>query len=160
MRNDMDKVVVDRPRGGRSYAKSKKGSRRQRWKRNFESAPHRESTGRRRSFGYEAKTKDARLAPLKRWLDKQVGRPWDKVCSDANSFVRRLPAYLTDAHTWFVETDARISDCGTLVVPHRWSYNWEGNFTVDGRAGWTPLRGSRYRSLYVCPKTGILKKVP
>src|SRR5882762_3020335 len=74
MRSDMHKVIVERPRyGGRTARKG-------RVPRNPDSFPSRE--GMRKSYGYWGKELNDHLRPLRRFLRKQVGRPWNKVYSE------------------------------------------------------------------------------
>ena len=76
MRRDMFKVIVERPRyhppGGKT---------RGRLPRDPDDAPSREGIRRRYNI-YARKNLSDNLAPLRRYLVKQVGRPWDKVLSE------------------------------------------------------------------------------
>jgi hypothetical protein len=76
MRPDMFKVIVDRPRfsvpGGKTRGRPVRDS---------DEMPAREGM-RRRYKVYELKLLNDHLAPLRRYLTKQVGRPWDKVFSE------------------------------------------------------------------------------
>ena len=77
MREDMFKVIVERPRWGSRHAA--------RSKLRYDKVPDRKhATGRRMVLESEGWTKclNENLAPLKRYLSKQVGRPWDKVYSE------------------------------------------------------------------------------
>lgn len=75
MREDIAKVIVERPRAGRSFLKAAKGTRRfKEWK-NLD-APTKMSMLPAQG---ERKHSTDLLAPLERLVRKSVGRPWDKV---------------------------------------------------------------------------------
>src|SRR5262245_53004858 len=71
MRDDMFKVIVERPRVGGSW-------KRERPRRLDEDAPAREPLSR----GRGTKRLNENLAPLARWFRRQVGRPWNAVFSE------------------------------------------------------------------------------
>jgi len=80
MRSDMHKVIVERPRYGGH------GARKGRSQRDLEDLPA--NAGMRRPYGYWGKQLDDHLAPIRRFLHKQVGRPWDKIYSEICSGLR------------------------------------------------------------------------
>ncbi|MBY0456076.1 MAG: hypothetical protein K2V38_01930, partial [Gemmataceae bacterium] len=91
MREDMAKVLVERPRLGRRRAESwpGKGYRKQLrkcWQAGVE-PPARE--GMKSTYGYNTKHFNEHLGPLRRFLDANVGRPWDKVYSEICQQVER-----------------------------------------------------------------------
>jgi hypothetical protein len=74
MRPDMHKVIVERPRfGGRDARQGRKP-------RDLETLPLK--LGMRRPYGYYGKELNDFLSPLRRYLRKQAGRPWNKVYSE------------------------------------------------------------------------------
>jgi hypothetical protein len=73
MRWDMFKIIVERPR---RYGLG--GWTRGRPPRNVQDAPCYEGM-RRRYSDYERKELNENLAPLRRYLVRQVGRPWNKI---------------------------------------------------------------------------------
>lgn len=83
MRRDMAKVLVGRPRRGPRLS-SKRNKQHQRALLEPETAPAREPM----SLGRGTKWLNENLAPLERFLDKQVGRPWDKVYSELSECLR------------------------------------------------------------------------
>ncbi len=100
MRSDMHDVITGRPRHNRCYAKSIRGTRRRlrnAVERDGESTPSRFSM--RIEFrGYvHRKTFSDHLAPLERWMDKQVGRPWADVHAD---FSQAVSGDLAAWHLW------------------------------------------------------------
>jgi hypothetical protein len=76
MRRDMYKIIVERPR----YYLSR-GSTHGRAPRDEEDAPGHQGMGRRYKE-HRRKQIGENLAPLRRYLLKQVGRPWNKVFSE------------------------------------------------------------------------------
>ena len=132
MREDMAKVIVERPRIVDSFAH--KGRLRP-----FDELP--KQLGMRRSQrergGY--KMLNENLNPLRRFLERQVGRPWNKVYSEIAARLRAdntVQQHVRDHLDDFVETRPRRG-----VRP--W-YRW-------GDGLW-------YQPLYVDPRDGILKR--
>ncbi len=76
MRRDMFKIIVERPR---FFPPG--GSTRGRTPRSLEEAPGKQGI-RRRHKERTSKQLNDNLAPLRRYLLKQVGRPWNKVFSE------------------------------------------------------------------------------
>ncbi|MBM3578134.1 MAG: hypothetical protein FJX40_10840 [Alphaproteobacteria bacterium] len=75
MREDMARVIVERPRiNPRSNHKGRPQK--------LEDMPAHEGMRRGRALRGERKRLNENLAPLCRYLEKQVGRPWDKVYSE------------------------------------------------------------------------------
>jgi len=81
MREDMARVIVERPRI-KSYG-DRKGRRLE-----IDDLPAREGMRRARAERGERKQLNENLAPLRRYLEKQVGRPWDKVYSEIAAHLR------------------------------------------------------------------------
>jgi hypothetical protein len=75
MRKDMARVIVERPRVIDSF--SRKGRARP-----LEELPFQESMRRGHQHRGGLKLLNENLAPLRRYLERQVGRPWDKVYSE------------------------------------------------------------------------------
>lgn len=82
MRRDMPKIIVERPRWRPPF-----GFTRGRPARDIEDAPARQSM-RGHLKANEQKYLNENLAPLRRYLAKQVGRPWNKVYSEICEHVR------------------------------------------------------------------------
>jgi len=85
MRKDMASIIVGRPRCNQSSARSIRGARRHlrnALERDGETAPVRLPM--RVEFRTYSMLKGFRdhIAPLRRWIDKQVGRPWAQVHSE------------------------------------------------------------------------------
>src|SRR5713226_10677218 len=81
MREDMSRVIVERPRlgGGRT----RKGRTRP-----LEDLPKQEGMQRPHMRSGDWKMLNENLAPLRRYLERQVGRPWDKVYSEIARHLR------------------------------------------------------------------------
>lgn len=147
MRDDMAKVVTERPRRGhRNPSRKTTGP----WIRRFDpdeeyDEPTRLPVARRRQYGYEAKEFSDLINPLKRYLRSCVGRPWDKVHSELSRKLDRRS--LTGAHIWsHVMSEIEI-DC--YIGAERLAYSNRRRYRISE----TPVDG-----LYVHPKTGLIRE--
>lgn len=153
MRADMGKVLVERPRVGRARAQSwpGKGYRKRLRKRldAGDAPPPRE--GMKASYNGNLKHFNEHLGPLRRFLDANIGRPWDKVYSEICQFVDR--GNVVQKH----------------ILTHLFQYVATKVALVNGEPchgerGWgarygDPLRATHDRNQwYVCPKSGLLRK--
>jgi hypothetical protein len=134
----MSKVLIERPRGG---WRTSIATRRYELRRDPDNVPldSREPVGRNGTKHFSDL-----LGPLKRYVRRQVGRPWDKVYSEICEHLR--PTSTLQQH----------------VFEHLWHYverrveEREGKvFTLDGWTGPYELREGRF---YVCPRTGLLRE--
>jgi hypothetical protein len=144
MRADMAKVIVERPRGGGWGAD--KGYQR-RLRRYSDDPPRREVIKARWNRG--SKILNEHLGPLRRYLDRQVGRPWDKVFSEICAHISRNSAvqdHVRDHVAQYVAVHVILVD----GVP----YSGDGDRNY-GR----PLEHLRFRRWYVCPLTGLLRRI-
>src|SRR5262247_4117913 len=93
MRDDMSKVVIERPRSGHSLPGYKTRLRIRHYdpEKDYEDLPKRVS-GSRSKYVRAGETKyfSDFLSPLRRFLRTNVGRPWDKVYSE----MRKSEKYL------------------------------------------------------------------
>ena len=102
MRTDYDKIICERPRRGSSNSYGEVRAKVERYRSSDEDRTLPKHMPMRKVFkenyGVHAKEFSDYLAPLKRWLDKQVNRPWNNVKSDLHSMLdsRRT----TDQHVW------------------------------------------------------------
>jgi hypothetical protein len=126
MRPDMHKVIVERPRYGGHDA------RKGRLPRDLEDFPAKQ--GMRRPYASQGKNLTDHLGPLRRFLHKQVGRPWNKVYGE---ICERLRA----GHPLHDHLRRHVFD---FVSVHG-----------RGRPGTRPVTGE----LYVDGRTGILRTV-
>lgn len=130
MRDDMARVIVERPRIP-AY-KTRKGRRR-----NLEDLPSFEGMRRAAELRGDRKEFNENLKPLRRYLEKQVGRPWDKVYSE-------IAAHLRVDSTVQQHVRDHLKDF-VAVKPRRGINSWWGfRFPL-----W-------YQRLYVDPITGLL----
>jgi hypothetical protein len=147
MREDMEKVVTERPRAGMRY-KAPKGLKKQYEKeiRN-ECESHREKIRQKWQSGYEGKQFTDVLGPIYGYILKQVGRRWDDVYSE---ICKNLPNNsLNTSHVRghikdFVEIQVMMID----GVP----YDTKGVSRVSNYGRW-PF------AFYVHPETNILCKL-
>lgn len=152
MREDMFKVIVERPRWGSRHAPKSKLR--------YDKAPDRKRvTGRRLVLEHSGYTKclNENLAPLKRYLHKQVGRPWDKVYSeicehlDTSSTVKQ---HVRDHLTDFILVNVTVARDGRFMSAHKWwgptsPENWWAKLYVD------PNDGLIKRTDKLCRKLGV-----
>lgn len=152
MRADMGKVLVERPRLGRWNGDSRPGKgyagRLKKCLAAGNSPPARE--GMKRRHHANPKHFNEHLGPLRRFLDANVGRPWDKVYSEICKHVDR--GNVVQKH----------------ILTHLFEYVVTHVILIDGqpcrgeayakRYG-QPLRTSHsYYQWYVCPKSGLLRR--
>ena len=145
MRSDMPQVLIERPRRGsrmRGYRRQRTINKRAR----LEDEPRFESI-RRRKAGTEKWFRDL-FGPVRRFLRRNVGRPWDLVFSEICEHARldnvaqqHLRRHVRD----FVVTNVQKID-GRLYGNPGWGGLW-------------PLRPGWFGQYYVCPDTGLLKMV-
>ena len=145
MRSDMAKVIVERPRirGWRKpkgYGNKIKGY-------GEDGPPCREGIKARWQGG--CKYLNEHLGPLRRYLDSQIGRPWDKVFSEICAHIDRsnpVQDHVRDHVEQYVARNVLLVD-GVAC-------NGEGGYFYG-----KPLRETRRRPWYVCPRSGLLRKV-
>lgn len=147
MRDDMAKVVTERPRRGHGN-KSKKttGPAIRRYDANQEyDEPTRLPVARARQYGYDCKEFSDLISPLRRYLRSCIGRPWRKVHSELSQKLDRRS--LSGSHIWQhvgweIETDCYIGD-DRLAYSNRRTYQ-----LLE-----LPVNG-----LYVHPRTGLIRE--
>ncbi len=131
MRSDMAKVVTERPRRGHGNPSKKWGRRLRKSEYDAEDhGPSRAPIARRHQYGWNAKEFSDLLGPLRRYLCKQVGRPWDKVWSEVtrNLDSRSLSGqHIFDHIQWDVEQHVWLGPDGSL-----YHNRWSGRVAVSG----------------------------
>lgn len=143
MREDMFKVIVERPRC--KHSNIYKGDGRK--FRNSEDRPAR--IGMKDGYG-QRKYLNENLAPLKRFLEQQVNRPWDKVYSeiraaiDARSTVKQHILQHLDNFV-AIETRWEGDQKNGRVLLRR--YSWSGEYVGLAESS---------TDMFVHPLTGIL----
>jgi hypothetical protein len=136
MRDDFHKVVIERARWGSRMRNLKTGWSTSRYDPEDEYAQPRQGSS---SWNWNPHRKDFsdRLGPLRRYLDKQVGRPWSKV---EGEFRKAL-------------------DTSTVIGRHLWDHarhmvELEVRMSPDGRP--FSIRGYPISQFFVHPRTGLL----
>lgn len=138
MREDMSRVIVERPRLG--GGKARKGRRRA-----MDELPSHEGMRRPHMVSRSPKMLNENLSPFRRYLEKQAGRPWNKVYSEIASQLKAdstVQKHVLDHLRDFV-----------AIRPQRRRYQL---FALGGDREqcdelWRQI-------LYVDPKDGILKR--
>lgn len=159
MRPDMSRLITECYRDGSGSATPYRTHRRQMNQHQTvdpEDMPKREAIRKWAKLSGNYKEFGEQLNPLKRFILSQVGRPWNKVHSEMSAHINRNSAQ--QLHIWqhavdYVETNTYIRRVGKKdQVFFNASYRFRD--TVD-----VPIETS-FALVYVCPKSGILKKVP
>lgn len=143
MRWDMYEVIIERPRTGGG-----RGGKDRRAEMCLRADPDQAASNEPISRGRGSKHLNENLAPLRRFLLSRVGRPWNAVHSEIAATLRVTSAvqkhvldHLRDmVYTNVVQIGDDLYECGSWGVQE--------------------LRRSRWSPVYVCPRTGLLKKVP
>ena len=153
MRSDMAKVVTERPRYGH-HAKSNKTSAKR--VRNydpsddgdaFEKIPKRMPVGAHRQHGYGAKEFSDHLNPLKKYLRKQIGRPWNKIHSELSAKLDRRS--MSGRHIW--------QHIGWEVTQECYIGQFQkSKLAFESRMSRWQKHPSPVRGLYVNPANGLL----
>jgi hypothetical protein len=131
MRDDMARVIVERPRI--PDIKGRKGR-----PRSLDELPHYEGMRRPHLLTGEGKMLNENLQPLRRYLERQVGRPWSKVYAEIAEHLRvdnAVQQHVRDHLRNFV-----------AITPRRLAGGWRNRF---GSHLW-------YQALYVDPVTDLL----
>ena len=147
MRWDMYEVIIERPRGGAGWGPKGQGRARMRDRVDPEQAAQREPISMHRGG---SKHLNENLAPLRRFLVRRVGRKWDAVYAEICATLRpdsAVQKHVLDHLRDMVYTDVEERD-GVLYERGRWGVR----AVREGRHRWAPV--------YVCPTTGVLKRVP
>lgn len=145
MREDMFKVIVERPRHGRYWHRERAEPR------DLESAPDHEGL---RVRHLRRKSLNENLRPLERFLAAQVGRPWDKVYGEICANIDRRSTVQQHIHQHLADFVAiRVVDIGGVLHDvGRWSWprpleeRWAPKFWVDPRTGLLRRNSGRTRA--------------
>jgi hypothetical protein len=140
----MHKVVIERPRW--SPGRSKNGRRA-----NLPDELLPKFEGIKRPHHWRKGLTDL-LGPLKRWLQSQVGRPWNDVYSEACAVIKPdsiIRAHIKTHLLEFVERDTFIHNGNVCVLD-----------TGRGRIAPVEELGCRWNLFFVHPKTGLLQVTP
>ena len=138
MRADMSRVIVERPRRG--------GVNRRGRQLPLDALPQREGMRRRHFVAGDRKELNENLSPLRRYLERQVGRPWTKVYSEIAAHLRAdntVQQHVRDHLRDFVAIKPRRR--------HDRYFIWPGDRKEPFSRLW-------HQPLYVDGKDGILKR--
>jgi len=141
----MSKVIVERPRRDHGDGWSRPG--RTRAVTDDDGEPLRAREPMRRPD--RTKSLNENLAPLRRYIEAQVGRPWNKVYADISANLRpssTVQQHVRDHVEDFVAFRTRMKDGVVMTTSVR--HGGERKLTED------------HRKLYVHPRSGILKRNP
>ncbi|MDI1447512.1 hypothetical protein [Polyangium sp. 6x1] len=146
MRKDMFELIIERPRLGRSMPAGK-GRYASRMKADPEAAPLKEGM----KYRGRSRELNENLAPLRRFLARRVGRPWDAVWSEIraslspNSAVQK---HVFDHVLQFVERNPILIN-GVPHAPSGYGPQRDKFFPLRSHGLWV--------TFYVCPRTGLLR---
>ena len=136
MREDMYKVIVERPRRGKNGDAAAA-----RLRKDFDGPVQ---LGMRAGYGYRSLNEN--LAPLRRYLRAQLGRPWDKVFSEICAGIDRRNTVQQHIHQHirdFIAIDVEVRE-GRLV-------------DLAGHGRFLRADFDAYQELYVAPRSGLLR---
>lgn len=154
MRSDMSKVLVERPR--LRIAKKGRGSHYPRAALARPYGPELDDAPTKCGITWRHKDKwlNENLAPLRRFLLSRVGRPWANVYAELSANVCRDSA--VQAHIFQHIDDYVARNVELRVVP---GTRRTAPFRTDGyKIGWVVERPRWGLQLYVCPKSGVLRR--
>jgi len=141
MRGDMPKVIVERPRRGAGWRRKGRALRDDDLSLSAIAVKvHDRSRG-------ASKNLNENLAPLRRYLEAQVDRPWRKVWSEICAQLKptnTVQQHVRDHIPDFIAIKTRLRD-GEIFVHERW------------RAGPVRLKESHVR-LFVDPSSGLVRR--
>ena len=135
----MAKVIVERPRRGGGYRYPRAAAMGRGSRRGIEDLPRREGIG--RPWSGNSKWLNENLAPLRRYLRSQVGRPWDKVYGEICKHMNRDSA--TQLHIWQHLQEEVCTDPHVIA----------GDVSRYSGTGFAGHLGR----FYVDPRTGLLR---
>ena len=155
MRPDLNKVLTEQPRGGSDSSNLKTRARFKNYDEAREDRYSLPKTGKmlmgNRDLGShnESKVFTDRLSPVKRWVDSQVGRNWDKVYSEIRrSFpnTNKQNHHLLDTHLLgYINRNVTVEK----------SRKGRRVFSADGYAGTRELLAG---DIYIDPETHVLMR--
>ena len=137
MRDDMSRVIVERPRQGGFDRRGRPG-------RSMICPSMKACADRICSRG--ATELNENLSPLRRYLERQVGRPWNKVYAEIAAHLRADNA---------VQQHVRDHLRDFVAIKPRRRHGWYFTYPGDGKE---PFSRLWYQPLYVDEKDGILKR--
>lgn len=146
MRSDMDKILVERPRKGGH------GTRKGRLPRDGEPLPRFLGVRRQIKERGDFKSLNENLAPLRRYLERQVNRPWNKVYGEMRAHIDA--GNTVQAHV-LTHVDLYIHRTVVKVAPSR---SRPCGLEYQGPSWFGAFRRVDEGELYVDPDDGIIKR--
>jgi hypothetical protein len=95
-------------------------------------------------FGYGGRALNENLAPLRRFLQRQIGRPWNKVFSEIAACIDRRNT--VQQHIY-----QHLDDIIATQV------EWRDGELINLKGGWRVIQRSLRQKLYVDPRTGLIR---
>lgn len=132
----MSKVIVEKSRRGGKYTRKGRSL-------SFDDLPKKESI--RMPYGHNRKSLNENLNPLRRYLEANVGKKWDKVFSDICKNIKldsAVQKHVRDHVFDYVHVNVEIGEKGQVLGQRRYGGTIRELFDKD---------------MYVHPETGILK---
>ncbi|MEY3210431.1 MAG: hypothetical protein RIT28_912 [Pseudomonadota bacterium] len=140
MRDDMDRVLIERPR----YDSHRRHPQRRRQRRFDEDSPRMQPVSRR---GGSRHLSDL-LGPLRRLLVRRCGSRWDAVYSELRAGLKPR----STLHLHVLEHLARMVHTDVVMIDGApWSQSWGGA---------RPLTDYNHHTFFVDPRDGVLRLAP
>lgn len=151
MRSDMKRLLVTRPRAGGGN----QGTRKIRRNKNYDDLPSKQSPRRAHINMSGQKNLNEYLAPLRRYIEKQIGKNWDGVFSEMSKYInasdpiqRHILEHVEDFISINVVPAVSINESETGWVHH-------DSLVSNGYRNRRPVRPG---TLYVDPNTRIVRR--
>ena len=159
MRSDMGKLITERERAGGQFVGSRKYGETIRWL-GFEAdyeGPRRAKASAHGQYGWNCKEFTDVLGPIRGYLAKQVGRPWNKIYSEISAVLDK--GKLTHRHVFDHIWNDFVERPGTPKSPWRSGHD----FFIHPRTGLLCRRKKETKAMraarWVKPPDPDLKKI-
>ena len=140
MRDDMDRVLIERPR----YDSHRRHPQRRRQRRFDEDSPRMQPVSRRGGSRYLSDL----LGPLRRFLVTRCGSRWDAVYSELRAVLKAR----STLHLHVLEHLERMVHTNVVLIDGAlWSQSWGFE---------RPLTDYNHNTFYVDPRDGVLRLAP
>ncbi len=145
----MPKVLVERPRRGSRSKNEDVRRARAAWRAARDIDPKTALPRRQRMRPRFGKSLNEHLGPLRKYLNRQVGRPWNDVYSDIRACVhtrRAIDVHILEHLYDYVQRRPRVEGDRVFRAPDDGRF-WRSDELFDDR-----------RTFYVDPRDGVLKR--
>jgi hypothetical protein len=149
MREDMDEIIIERPRWGSRMGHHRRGRRldgKVGTRRDPDALPRQIGMQRGALLAGITKSLNENLRPLQRYLESQIDRPWSKVWSEISQNLR-----VTSAVQQHVRD--HVPDFVAIRVTSK-----DGALWVSERSGRMVRLENSHVRMYVDPRTGLLRR--